>query len=353
MEIVYVQLGRSNVNYLIPAINRSLSIYPLIKHTLIVDDSNFVAPKDTKINLVLNETSELKSKFAGRNIDQQFRMGYWNLTLERIFAVLNYQIDNDLKQILHVESDVILMETFPFVTLEQCGYAHWCEYGSGHDVASLLHIPDSKGANQIKEKMIEILSQNQNLTDMQLLYQIRNEESNVRLFPSFADKNCINLPKSSETYCECGPPNFIYDGLTYGMYLSGQDPRNNYGRYSIGDNSPFESGATHINPKHFSWFFDELGRLNAKCSCCNTAVQLQNLHIHSKNMKLFGGNWKTALAKLVFIANKHERADFFDLRVLFEMLMNSFRNGNLGKFLANSPPIAAVKRFILRFVKVK
>lgn len=353
MEIVYVHLGSSKVNYLIPAISRSLSIYPFAKHTLIVDNSNFVAPKGTEINLVLNKRSELETKFPGRNVDQRFRMGYWNLTLERIFAVLNYQIENDLKQILHVESDVILMETFPFATLEQCGYAHWCEYGPGHDVASLLHIPDSESANQIKGKMIEVLSQNQNLTDMQLLNLIRNEESNVRLFPSFPGKDCIKQTKNSEIYCDCGPPNFIYDGLTYGMYLSGQDPRNNYGRYSIGDNSPFESGATYINPKSFSWFFDEHGKLNAKCSCCNTAVQLQNLHVHSKNMQLFSGNWKAALERLVFIANKHERVDFFDSRVLFEMLINSFRNENLGKFLTNSPPIAGIKRNILRFVKVK
>lgn len=353
MEIVYVHLGKSNTNYLIPAIQRSLSIYPTIKHTLIVENPDFFISLPMSINLIPYEGRVLESKFKEREVDGQFRMGYWNLTLERIFAVLNYQIRNNLGQILHIESDVILLETFPFLDLERCKNAHWCEYGPGHDVASLLHIPDSRSALNIQIKMFEVLSRYPNLTDMQLLHLIRNEVSNVRLFPSNATNDCIKDLNNSEMYCNCTPSDFIFDGLTYGMYLSGQDPRNNYGRYSIGDNSPFESGATQINPRDFSWFLDDSGKLNAKCSHCYEVASLQNLHVHSKNIDLFEPNWRLELERLVNIANKHERVNYFSLKVVYEMSIYSFKNGNFWEFVLKSPPITTLKRFILKFMKVK
>jgi hypothetical protein len=351
MEIVYVHLGKSKFGYLNTAIQRSLALYPETKHTLIVDTLESFPIPPLNVNLVQNDNQILDTVITERNVDLEFRLGYWNLTLERIFSVLNYQIKNDIKQILHVESDVILMESFPFQSLENCNYVHWCEYGPEHDVASLFFVPDSKNAAMLKRKMLSILSQNPNLTDMQLLYLTRNAGANVRLFPSFTTHRCQQNQGINQSYCLCFEHDFIFDGLTYGMYLSGQDPRNNYGKYSIGDNSPFDSGATFINPRQYSWSIDVNGTPNSKCLYCGDEAKLQNLHVHSKNIELFSSNWKSALMKLVNIANKHERVDFFSFKAIFEMIKNSVRSGSFRIFLLNSPPIARAKRVILSLVK--
>lgn len=348
-----MHLGTSKNEYLASAIGRSLALFPQIRHTLISDGLASPITKSSKVNFITNKVRVLESEITQRNINVEFRMGYWNLTLERIFAVLNYQIKNNLKNVLHVESDVILMKTFPFRNIQECKYVHWCEYGEGHDVASLLHIPDSQNAVLLKEKLLSLLKQNPNLTDMQLLFMARSSGTNIRLFPSTTTDNCGSKSKLSTFYCKCIPTNFIFDGLTYGMYLTGQDPRNNYGRYSIGDNSPFDSGATHLNPSIYSWTFDTSSTLQAECFCCRKVVILHNLHVHSKNLKLFGNDWSSNLLKLIRIANGHNRVNFFNGKVFYDMLRSSIRSGNTWSFISNSPPVGRLKRILLTLAKRK
>lgn len=353
MEIVYVHLGTTRNNYLASAIDRSLSLFPKVKHTLILDSLELTNTISSKVSLIKNESRVLESEMIQRDVNLEFRMGYWNLTLERIFAVLNYQIKNNLRHVLHVESDVILMKTFPFQNIQECNYVHWCEYGEGYDVASLLHIPNSQNAVLLKEKLLLILKQNPKFTDMQLLFMARNTGVNIRLFPSTATDYCESNSKPNINYCKCFPIDSIFDGLTYGMYLSGQDPRNNYGRYSVGDNSPYDSRATHLNPRKYSWTLDVNSNLHAKSFCCGKVVVLQNLHIHSKNLQLFGNNWSSNLLKLVRVANRHKRVNFFSWKVAYEIFRSAIRSGNTWSFLSNSPPIAGFKRTILSLVRGK
>jgi hypothetical protein len=145
----------------------------------------------------------------------------------------------------------------------------------------------------------------------------------------------------------------MFDGLTLGMYITGQDPRNNYGKIFIGDNSPFESGGTHINPRKFSWSIDESGLLAAKSLCCEKTFQLQNLHVHSKNQKLFKPEWQMELSKLVGIANERKQVRFFNSRVFWEMLKNSIKDKKFLLFIEKSPPIDTLKSTILALVKGK
>jgi hypothetical protein len=353
MEIVYVHLGTTKNSYLSDAMERSLSLFPEVKHTLILDHFDSVCISSPNVNLVKNVSKVLESETLRRNVDLEFRKGYWNFTLERIFAVLDYQIKNNVTNILHVESDVVLLETFPFDSIQRCGFIHWCEYGEGHDVASLLHIPSSIDADLVQNQMISILKDKPNLTDMQLLHSTRSKAKNVRLFPSKGIDKCESDLTLESFYCECFPEDFIFDGLTYGMYLTGQDPRNNYGRYFVGDNSPFESGATHINPRKFFWSLDKTGILGAKSLCCGKTSKLQNLHVHSKNKKLFKPKWQKSLIKLVGIANKHKRVKFFSSRVVYEMFKTSIKDRKTRLFLEKSPPVAKLKRIILFIVKGK
>ena len=201
--------------------------------------------------------------------------------------------------------------------------------------------------------MISILRSHPNLTDMQLLHSTRNNVENVRLFPSVGLDNCEPNSTLDTSYCLCLPGNFIFDGLTYGMYITGQDPRNNYGRFSVGDNSPFESGATNINPRKFSWSVNDSGLPFAKSDCCGKVFSLQNIHVHSKNKKLFGSNWQITLVQLVGIANRHKKVNFFSSKTLYEMLKKSVKSGETRQFIDKSPPVARLKRAVLVLVRGK
>jgi hypothetical protein len=75
---------------------RSLSLFPEVKHTLILDHFDSVYISSPNVNLVKNVSKVLESETLRRNVDLEFRKGYWNFTLERIFAVLDYQIKNNV-----------------------------------------------------------------------------------------------------------------------------------------------------------------------------------------------------------------------------------------------------------------
>lgn len=347
MEIVYVNLGKAQPAYLSATIERSMALFPQRKHTLILDVSKPIKFGTLQLSQIQNEVNELDSKEIRRVVDTKFRMGYWNLTLERLFAVLNYQIKNNVKNVLHIETDVILLRDFPFEIIENCTHSHWCDYGNGHDVAAMLHIPDSQEASRLKNQFIEILSENPNLTDMQLLFQARKSGANARLFPSYPRGECDLSSIPDLDYCGNFPQHYIFDGLTYGMYLTGQDPRNNYGKYKIGDNSPYLNNATHINPRNFFWHCDEKGYIYAKSLCCGKTAILKNLHIHSKNIKLFEKNWEMYLRKLIGSITPNNPTKLFRVSAVYQLWVESINNGSMKLFFLNSPPVIMLKRIAL------
>jgi len=301
-------------------------------------------PKEVK-TYIYNSSQIFLDLSIERKVDTKFRKGYWNLTLERLFALLEYQILHQESNLLHVESDVLLFPSFPIARMFTREKIMWCDYGNQHDVAALLYIPTLDLARYLLNRFQKELAAQPNLTDMQLMYKVRNSSSKIELFNS-KFTHCVSLPiATQEALCD------LFDGLAFGMWISGHDPRNNYGSYRLGDNSPFESSATVVDPTSFTYELNGVGNLILTTLCCGKSAVLHNLHIHSKDKRFFVKDPSFRVGKNLKLISKHGVVTRFSTRTLISMAFQALKNRELVAFLANSPISHWIKRMLLKLFK--
>lgn len=355
MNIVYVQIGKAKYNFVSRAIKRSISLFPDMKHYLITDNTFYRRKVSKYAETHLPSGEIFFDDLKNRNIDTSFRNNYWNLTLSRILAVIEFQISNELNEVLHVESDVILLPNFPFNEFVKENKISWCVYGDGLDVASILYIPNSVDAIWLRDAIEKELREEANSTDMMILNRIKNKYPEiVNSLPGSLTSHapdCISKPKNKNR--EVNSPsisgiNGVFDGITLGMWLTGQDPKNNLGRYKIRDNSPYIKGATFINPSSYKYFMANNSQLFLKCKFCDSTNSVWNLHVHSKNRRLLSLDWAEELQKL---CSTTEYKNKFSINALFWMINNAYQSKNLTKFLLELPFSKSVLRSGSRIIK--
>ena len=212
------------------------------------------------------ETAKSLESFRG---DLDFRDGFWFLTIERLIAFAEFQVSSLAVNLLHVESDVVLLKNFNSGFLMEEDKLWWTNVGDVYDCAALLFSPNPSKAHWLKTEIIKLLVSDPTITDMLALRRIKLHYGDlVSYFPS----KLINYDE--------GP--LLFDPLQFGMFLFGSDPRNLFGlihRYVWWG----EVGFQNVNISYSSNLKGELYVIKE-----SRRYQLQNIHNHSKNLLLFG-----------------------------------------------------------------
>jgi hypothetical protein len=95
-----------------------------------------------------------------------------------------------------------------------------------------------------------------------------------------------------------GNENGIFDPAAYGMWLTGQDPRNKWGFLH-----KFVSLSDSMSkPETFSYQVKREGRIEVVTE--GQKYSLYNLHIHSKKKSLFGTNWIFVLRWNTYLSDR-------------------------------------------------
>ena len=235
--------------------------------------------------------------------DARFRYGYWFKVIGRIL-VLNKVIEKGFS-ILQIEADVRLFQNFPFEKV----------YGTSNGIAYTLHTKATGSAavlflkemsdfDFLKEQFLEEFRLNGLTNDMEILGKIwRNYPEKITVLPTIS--NCGHQANSEigENYFSDAIqkyPHFggVFDDLSYGLFLFGIDPRNNKGRRVL-----FKANNGQlVTPKNITLRYFK-GRLFVKCEACHYEFFLFNLHVHSKNPKIF------SRMQLTRVLNKTNRLD--------------------------------------------
>ena len=201
--------------------------------------------------------------------DTNFRNGFWRHTIERFFAFNDAHAHLPNSAMIHIESDVLLLENFPFGILAQ-DKIMWCEVGDTHDSAAIFYSPNLECTTWFIAEATKILLSENRITDMTLLNKIRLKyPDRVSLLPSLTNPRLID-----GEYVATDPS-------ALGMWLLGSDPRNLFGF-----------------TKRFEWW-TEAFTLNypirltySKGSIFqnqpNLRIRVVNLHNHAKNSWFFG-----------------------------------------------------------------
>jgi hypothetical protein len=362
--VVFVHLGKSPVTHLWRNLQRHTDLFPNIETYVILDQLVHLRKVPAGINLYFfkRENQFLNEDFYSAH-DQKFRRGFWRFSLERLFALIEFHKEHPDRSILHIESDVLLLPNFPWDQLSNSEVPLWNNYNQDRDVSALIYFPNYERHQRFIENVLSELAENPKQTDMTVLAALReNNNASYSLFPSLNPElmdlmNLLNTSNldliekiSSSSLFEGG----VFDGAAIGMWLTGHDPRNNYGKALVHDSSPLVSGDSLIDPRAIDYDMDEEGNLYLISRNTGTRISLWNLHVHSKSLELFSEGWEAELRQYVVLAQITAEIPIFKASALCEMFIQSLKGRTFLRFIVGFPLVnksrkrlSPIKQYIL------
>lgn len=286
MNIVFAHFGKTIPTHLKTNLRRSISLFPEHSVFLITDSLNldfeiqglgvFGYKKDESWDLI---NSKLKHP-------KEFRDGFWVKTLGRFFA-LDYFLELHPGPLLHVESDVLLAPDFPFKEVQLFGRnIAFPLVSENQGIASSLFLRDRNASRKLCKHAIECVMLDANATDMTILRSFAsNFYSEVRILPTgFSEllvDNARDVPLEVTAYQDFKG---VFDGLDFGYYLFGIDPRNNRGLLLLQKRIPnyfIDAGRAQFVYNATRQFVDVIAPNSFN------SIPVYSLHIHSKRVELF------------------------------------------------------------------
>ncbi len=313
IKAVFVHLGTAKAPWLQANLCRHKKLFPSIPLVVISDNKDFI----NRIRKVASEVfiyqsdSEVSTLFDKTVHNKNFRGNFWRISLERILAISSYHETSTDSQLLHVESDVLLLDGFPWHTFEGNTKLAWMSASEQLDCAALLFSPSSLTSNSLREAIKQQLVINTQLTDMAALNYIRqNKILEVELLPSstteIADSELLNQGNRFQEF-GMGISKYggVFDVANMGMWLLGENPRNRGGHVVRFEH--LYSQDNRFKPETFSTigghFFIGV----------DNPTRLFSLHVHSKDLKLFNENWQKNLERYVKTARSQRRKRSFSI----------------------------------------
>ena len=232
--------------------------------------TKFVRPKGLD-----EEMAELRSMTTH---PQDFRHDFWNVTTARFFALEKFMVEKNFESIFHLEADVLIAPYFSFSDLEALDKCiAFPRVAANAAAASVFFVNGLEVLRKMNSYFKISLQQQPNSTDMTLLSNFAFTHTDLYC-PLFSGINPLSTPDTRK----------IFDAATFGIYLTGGDPRNRRGWIEC-----FRNVEDHdAKPSEYTYSFDSNNVVIAKLG--NKEYEIQNLHIHSKNVKYFGVSWPSS-----------------------------------------------------------
>ncbi len=347
MRLVLVHLGHAPAQYMWANVEHLSKLNPCIEIDVITSPGASI-PKsmDSKINrFEYSANDNIEKLLNGLELDGAYRQGFWRYSLERLFAFTEHhkRFENDF--LLHIESDVLLLETFPFESFKIIGKLAWSKLDDQRDVASLLFSPNLDTSMWLQRKIIDVLLNESNLNDMQILSCISNRfPTEITVLPT--------LPKESKEIisdrCKISSINVfrsfensdlfagIFDAAPIGIWLTGNHGVNTFGISKRYDNNlVFESNSILIPSKMELEYIPGSGLF---MSSGVKKIPIHTLHIHSKDIRIFSPLGHKLISKYVLESKRNQVATSFSVSVLWDLLKDNYKKRTLIRFLLWLPP---------------
>ena len=170
----------------------------------------------------------------------------------------------------------------------------WLQFNDIRDVAAIFFSPDSGSARWVREKIIEAITEDNDLTDMKVLSRISQDFLEQVSFCPIApcpDSKLFSsgIPEESRIRNSIGTEYFggIFDSAPIGMWTLGQDPRNHHGFIKRG----ISLVDSYVQPQMLTTNPNDGDQLIVEGQ-----LPIFNLHVHCKEPKYFkSANSKSAI----------------------------------------------------------
>ena len=297
-----------------------------------------------KIYLYLS-SPKMENLFNSLELDGSYRQGFWRYSLERLIALTEHHKLFPHDQLLHIESDILFLESFPFKSFEQIENLAWSILDDDRDVAALLFSPNFESSAWLQEKIIELLNSKSTFNDMQILSMVSNEfpskvtilptlpKSNVEIFSNSSTVSDFNKKRASKNFDVFGG---IFDAAPIGIWVTGSHGVNSFGISRRYDDELVANSKSMINPSGMVLKYSEGFGLYSTSS--QTPIPIHTLHIHSKNTKIFSGSGPKIISKYVLDSRNKRVARRFSPKVLRDLVVDNYKKKTLIRFLSWLPP---------------
>jgi hypothetical protein len=290
MKIAYVYLGKSELpRYVLENLTNTKSKFPHLSFVFISDNpQSLKSIKKFGIETWQCSDQETLNSEALNSMEHpmEFRSGFWFNTLARFFALEEFMESSGEQEVLQIEADVWLSPNFPFKKFEN--FSEKLAYpmeSLGRGAASVLYIGSLQALKDFNSFCKLELKSLSSATDMTLLGSYcENHPDRVIVLPSgqnptffkdFTPRYILSEGSSHVSYF-----GGVFDPLSYGMHLFGVDPKNYRGILKLFTDTPHHVLA--VRTLEFIVIEEELYVVNN-----SLMTPIFNLHIHSKNMKIF------------------------------------------------------------------
>jgi len=330
--LVFVHLNTALPDFLIANIRRTRQLFPDLSICL-ASNIDQAYPHELDIDFKKVNSSKFARDLSSHSWDRNFRSGFWQTSILRILILDEIHSLYVDKLLLHIESDVMLSNFFPFEILSEEKKILWCSFGPNVDVGALIFSPSPKQTSFLVKNLRHEIVEDSRLTDMTGLYRVRIKNPNfIGIFPS------------SEGDTRFDGFQCIFDGAALGMWLFGEDTRNHFGFLRRFRNL---SGSFTIYRKG-DIFFD----LNGDLSCRNLSrpARVASVHVHSKDVRLFelgSGLYN----KRVKQSQRRFNLPVFEFDTFVSLFKQAQSEGNLKAFIYYFPFFGVVIRKLHLVIK--
>ena len=357
-KVVLVHLGESHADHLWINLESLLKRFTEVHFVLISDKPHPRIPSNSRLEFFqYHRLANFEASLDNLSHDQKFRSGFWKYTLERFFALSQYHDLNPEVKVLHIESDILLLPDFPFNSLASLTKLSWQRVDDERDAASILFTPNNVETTWFVDQFIRLIERQNRITDMSGLRQIRMaNNSRIQVLPSFSLslgsqiswKNVNDTELARELSVDFEILGGIFDPAAFGMWLTGSDPRNYHGKQILFDTKTIVRDGTFINPSKF--FYNLSPSRELFISTRFGKARIWSLHVHSKDLRLFGENWESRLRHLVNLSGQSEVFAEFHLKTFLRLIASTWREGTFLSWILHFPRI---KPFFLSILHLR
>jgi len=222
--------------------------------------------------------------------------GFWQYTIERFFYLDELARQYKLKNIFHLENDVMLYrdlnELLP--VFEKYYPSIGATFDADHRVIpGFMYFKNPISLSHLARHLSKSALRN---LDMMSIASYRNSSRRKKIdflpiiFPGYVDKKPLISslgvePEHPKNYWNHFKEfNSVFDAACIGQYLGGESPRN------IGEIVPgFINETCVFNPSYlqYEWIEDSQGRKVPYINFDDKQFRINNLHIHSKKLAEF------------------------------------------------------------------
>ena len=237
----------------------------------IIDRGFFDSMEEYKTRITLVDSSTLQTDFDSKSmLNKVFRDGFCNNTSKRLFILNEYMKQQGLKNVIHLENDVLLYSDMKY-DLDEKIYITMDE--QNRCIPGIVYIPN----HELFDHLIQEYNYSKDDMENLAIFYHRHRDI-VNTFPIID-----NSVQPSVYNKEFERFHSIFDAAAMGQYLGGVDPRN-----IPGDTTGFvnETCIIKYNNYQFEWLKKE-GHYVPHILINNNWIQVNNLHIHSKRLKEF------------------------------------------------------------------